>query len=76
MRELPESLDLTYERILKEIGWPNRRIAKLVLQCLVVATRLFVSQRTVEAHVSRILAKLQLRSRAELARARAGYEDD
>jgi DNA-binding CsgD family transcriptional regulator len=36
-----------------------------------IATRLFVSQRTVEAHVSQILAKLQIRSRAELARAYA-----
>jgi DNA-binding NarL/FixJ family response regulator len=41
-----------------------------------IATRLFVSQRTVEAHVSRILAKLQIRSRAELARAHADQAPD
>ena len=37
--ELPESLDETYERILKEIKKPNRAHAQRVLQCLVVATR-------------------------------------
>jgi DNA-binding NarL/FixJ family response regulator len=36
-----------------------------------IATRLFVTQRTVAAHVSQVLAKLGLRSRAELARAHA-----
>ena len=37
--ELPESLDETYERILKEIKKPNRAHARRVLQCLVVAIR-------------------------------------
>jgi hypothetical protein len=37
--ELPESLDMTYERILKEIKKPNKRLAQHVLQCLVVAVR-------------------------------------
>jgi hypothetical protein len=36
---LPESLDETYERILKEIKRPNRALARRVLQCLVVGTR-------------------------------------
>ena len=39
LRELPESLDETYERILKEIKKPNRSLAQRVLQCLVVAVR-------------------------------------
>ena len=39
LMELPESLDETYERILKEIKKPNRALAQRVLQCLVVATR-------------------------------------
>ena len=39
LEELPESLDETYERILKEIKKPNKRLAKRVLQCLVVAIR-------------------------------------
>jgi hypothetical protein len=39
LRELPESLDETYERILKEIKKPNRAHARRVLQCLVVSTR-------------------------------------
>jgi hypothetical protein len=39
LRELPESLDETYERILKEIKRPNRDLARRVLQCLVVASR-------------------------------------
>jgi Ankyrin repeats (3 copies)/Ankyrin repeats (many copies) len=39
LRELPESLNETYERILKEIKKPNKDIALRVLQCLVVATR-------------------------------------
>jgi Ankyrin repeats (3 copies) len=37
--ELPESLDETYERILKEIKKPNSGLARRVLQCLVVAIR-------------------------------------
>jgi hypothetical protein len=39
LRELPESLDVTYERILKEIKKPNKRLAQRVLQCLVIAVR-------------------------------------
>src|SRR5580658_7547196 len=39
LKELPESLDMTYERILKEIKKPNRRLAQRVLQCLVIAVR-------------------------------------
>ena len=39
LKELPESLDETYERILKEIKKPNRGHARRVLQCLVVAIR-------------------------------------
>ena len=39
LEELPESLDETYERILKEIKKPNRGHARRVLQCLVVAIR-------------------------------------
>ena len=39
LSELPESLDETYERILKEIKKPNRSHAQRVLQCLVVAIR-------------------------------------
>ncbi len=39
LRELPESLDETYERILREIKKPNRGHARRVLQCLVVAIR-------------------------------------
>jgi ankyrin repeat protein len=37
--ELPESLDETYERILKEIKKPNRDHARRLLQCLAVAIR-------------------------------------
>jgi hypothetical protein len=37
--ELPESLDETYERIIKEIKKPNRDHALRLLQCLVVAIR-------------------------------------
>ena len=39
LNELPESLDETYERVLKEIKKPNREHACRVLQCLVVAIR-------------------------------------
>ena len=38
LKELPESLDETYERVLTEIRKPNRDLAHL-LQCLVVAIR-------------------------------------
>ena len=37
--ELPETLDETYERVLKEIKKPNRDHARRLLQCLVVAIR-------------------------------------
>jgi hypothetical protein len=37
--ELPESLDDTYERVLREIKRPNRDHALHLLQCLVVAAR-------------------------------------
>ena len=37
--ELPESLDGTYERVLREIKKPNRDHALRLLQCLVVAIR-------------------------------------
>jgi len=37
--ELPESLDATYERVLREIKKPNRGHALRLLQCLVVAIR-------------------------------------
>ena len=39
LNELPESLDETYERILKEIKKPNKAHTRRVLQCLVVAIR-------------------------------------
>jgi ankyrin repeat protein len=39
LEELPDSLDETYERILREIGKPNQRHAHRLLQCLVVAVR-------------------------------------
>ena len=39
LEELPESLDETYERVLKEIKKPNRDHARRLLQCLVVAIR-------------------------------------
>src|ERR1700675_382101 len=37
--EFPESLDETYERVLREIKKPNRDHARRLLQCLVVAMR-------------------------------------
>ena len=39
LKELPDSLDETYERILREIRKPNRGHAHRLLQCLVVAIR-------------------------------------
>ena len=39
LEELPESLDETYERVLREIKKPNRDLAHRLLQSLVVATR-------------------------------------
>jgi ankyrin repeat protein len=39
LEELPDSLDETYERILREIGKPNQDHAHRLLQCLVVAVR-------------------------------------
>ena len=43
--ELPESLDETYERVLREIKKPNMDHALRLLQCLVVANRpLFVGE--------------------------------
>ena len=39
MDDLPEGLDETYERILKEIRKPNQKHAHRMLQCLVAAVR-------------------------------------
>ena len=39
LEELPESLNETYERVLREIKKPNRDHARRLLQCLVVAIR-------------------------------------
>jgi ankyrin repeat protein len=39
LRELPKSLDETYERMLKEVGEVNVHQAYRLLQCLTVATR-------------------------------------
>jgi len=39
LEELPESLDETYERVLKEIRKPNQKHALRLMQCLVVALR-------------------------------------
>ena len=39
LAELPESLDETYERILRETKRPSRAHARRLLQCLVVAVR-------------------------------------
>jgi DNA-binding NarL/FixJ family response regulator len=47
------------------------RVAELVARGLTnkaVAAELFVSDRTIEGHLSRIYAKLGIRSRTELAR--------
>jgi hypothetical protein len=39
LEELPETLDETYERVLREICEPNRGLACRLLQCLTVALR-------------------------------------
>ena len=39
LEELPETLDETYERVLKEINKANREHARRLLQCLTVASR-------------------------------------
>ena len=39
LNELPESLDGTYERILREIRKPNQGYAHRLMQCLVAAAR-------------------------------------
>ena len=39
LEELPDSLDETYERILREIRKPNQGLAHRLMQCLVVAVR-------------------------------------
>jgi hypothetical protein len=39
LEELPESLDETYERVLREIKKPNRDHARRLLECLVAAIR-------------------------------------
>ena len=39
LKELPETLDETYERILKDINRANRDLAHRLLQCLTVAVR-------------------------------------
>jgi hypothetical protein len=39
LEELPESLDETYEQILRDIRRPNQGSARRLLQCLVAAIR-------------------------------------
>ena len=39
LKELPDSLDETYERILREIRKPNQGHAHQLLQCLIAAVR-------------------------------------
>jgi hypothetical protein len=39
LEELPETLDETYERVLREINRANREQARRLLQCLTVAIR-------------------------------------
>ena len=39
LEELPETLDETYERVLREINKANREHARCLLQCLTVASR-------------------------------------
>ena len=54
-----------------ELTETERRVAELVAEGLSnkeVAARLFVSVRAVEANLSKVYAKLGVRSRAELAR--------
>jgi DNA-binding CsgD family transcriptional regulator len=59
----------------QELTETERQVAELVAAGLpnkVVATRLFVSVRAVEANLSRVYAKLGVRSRTELTRKLAG----
>ena len=54
-----------------ELTATEERVAELVAQGLTnkaVAQELFVTDRTVEGHLTRIYAKLGIRSRSELAR--------
>jgi hypothetical protein len=39
LKDLPKTLDETYQRILKEINEANRELARRLLQCLAVAAR-------------------------------------
>jgi DNA-binding CsgD family transcriptional regulator len=60
-----------------ELTATERRVAGLVAEgrpTKEVAQALFVSPKTVEKHLSRIYAKLGVRSRAELAHRLAGKE--
>jgi DNA-binding CsgD family transcriptional regulator len=64
-------------------GWyaltpTERRIARLVADGLSnpdIAAELFLSRRTVQSHVSHILAKLDVRSRAEIAKEAARHPE-
>lgn len=75
MRELGMRPGVRGPRRRSALGWESltpteRRIVELVAAGLSnpeIGSRLFVSRRTVQTHVSHIFAKLQLTSRAELA---------
>lgn len=57
----------------------ERQVASLVAEGLSnreVAARLFVTTKTVEAHLSKIYGKLGIRSRAELAHRLVGTEEN
>jgi DNA-binding NarL/FixJ family response regulator len=60
-----------------ELTAAERRVAELVAEGLAnkeIAARLFVTPRTVEAHLSKVYAKLGVRSRAQLAVRMSGGE--
>jgi len=64
-----------------QAGWPSltpteRSVADLVAEGLTnpqIGDRLFISRRTVQAHLAHVFAKLDLTSRAQLAALVAGH---
>jgi len=48
LEELPDTLDQTYERVLREINRANRGHARCLLQCLTVAVRPLLAEELAE----------------------------